>query len=369
MRAAAVGAGPRATGHDDRARDPLVERTRARGGSRRACWPGGRLVHPHVPRHRHGHGGARDGGPRPRRIADPGAGWGGSHARPGLGHGGDRARRARGRRRHLPGPRLGSAGGRHRPRSRPPGDHRTLGRRGPGTSERLRRCRLRRVAGLGDGHPHARLPAGDPRRRRDPHGTRDITRPRSRPDGDSAKDVLAGPDAHLRARNGAGRQPQAFGDVSLIVGVDVGERRIGVATASDGGRALPVGTIARGETVADDASAIRRLLSGDPDAVVVGLPLEASGIEGRQAALTRAWAAEFERAVGLPVSFRDERLTSHLAEQRIGPLKRGRSGGPPSGTQRRLHRERVDRESAAIILQDELDARSAAEGSAAWAAT
>jgi len=157
--------------------------------------------------------------------------------------------------------------------------------------------------------------------------------------------------------------------VSLIVGVDVGERRIGVATASDGGRALPVGTIARGETVADDASAIRRLLSGDPDAVVVGLPLEASGIEGRQAALTRAWAAEFERAVGLPVSFRDERLTSHLAEQRIGPLKRGRSGGPPSGTQRRLHRERVDRESAAIILQDELDARSAAEGSAAWAAT
>jgi RNase H-fold protein (predicted Holliday junction resolvase) len=58
------------------------------------------------------------------------------------------------------------------------------------------------------------------------------------------------------------------------------------------------------------------------------------------------------------VGYRDERLTSHLAEQRLGPMKRGRSGGPPSRTQRDAHRARVDREAAAIILQDELDARA-----------
>jgi hypothetical protein len=51
---------------------------------------------------------------------------------------------------------------------------------------------------------------------------------------------------------------------------------------------------------------------------------------------------------------------SHLAEQRLGPMKRGRSGGPPSRTQRDAYRARVDREAAAIILQDELDARAAA---------
>jgi RNase H-fold protein (predicted Holliday junction resolvase) len=56
---------------------------------------------------------------------------------------------------------------------------------------------------------------------------------------------------------------------------------------------------------------------------------------------------------------RDERLTSHVAEQRLGPMKRGRSGGPPSRAQRDAYRGRVDREAAAIILQDELDARRA----------
>ncbi len=39
-------------------------------------------------------------------------------------------------------------------------------------------------------------------------------------------------------------------------------------------------------------------------------------------------------------------------------MKRGRSGGPPTATQRDAYRARVDREAAAIILQDELDARA-----------
>jgi hypothetical protein len=40
-------------------------------------------------------------------------------------------------------------------------------------------------------------------------------------------------------------------------------------------------------------------------------------------------------------------------------MRRGRSGGPPSKTQRDAYRARVDREAAAIILQDELDSRRA----------
>jgi hypothetical protein len=39
-------------------------------------------------------------------------------------------------------------------------------------------------------------------------------------------------------------------------------------------------------------------------------------------------------------------------------MKRGRSGGPPTKTQRDAYRARVDREAAAIILQDELDTRA-----------
>jgi RNase H-fold protein (predicted Holliday junction resolvase) len=80
-------------------------------------------------------------------------------------------------------------------------------------------------------------------------------------------------------------------------------------------------------------------------------------VEGRQAAITRAWANAVAEHLAVPITFRDERLTSHLAEDRLGPMKRGRSGGPPSRTQRDAYRARVDREAAAIILQDELDAR------------
>ena len=95
---------------------------------------------------------------------------------------------------------------------------------------------------------------------------------------------------------------------------------------------------------------------------MVGLPLEASGADGPQARITRAWVEAIAALMPLPVSFRDERLSSHLAETRLGPMKRGRSGGPPSATQRDAYRARVDREAAAIILQDELDARARAGG-------
>ena len=93
--------------------------------------------------------------------------------------------------------------------------------------------------------------------------------------------------------------------------------------------------------------------------VIRDISLDVSGGEGSQAAATRAWVASVEEFLGAPVRYRDERLSSHLAEQRLGPMKRGRSGGPPTRSQRDAWRARVDREAAAIILQDELDARAA----------
>ena len=71
----------------------------------------------------------------------------------------------------------------------------------------------------------------------------------------------------------------------------------------------------------------------------------------------RDWAAALGERLGLPVTMRDERLTSFEAEQRLGRMPRGRSGGAPSRTQRNAYQAQVDREAASIILQDELDAR------------
>lgn len=147
-----------------------------------------------------------------------------------------------------------------------------------------------------------------------------------------------------------------------VLGIDLGERRIGlaIADASDG-RARPLATVRRGASPREDAAALApHVAAHDVTEIVVGLPLHMTGGEGGQAAATRAWADVIGALTGLPVRLRDERLTSHLAEQRLGPMKRGRSGGPPTASQREAYRAHVDREAAAIILQDELDARSAA---------
>jgi putative Holliday junction resolvase len=96
--------------------------------------------------------------------------------------------------------------------------------------------------------------------------------------------------------------------------------------------------------------------------LVVGLPLHMSGDEGVQALQTRAWAEAMAERLGLPLSLRDERLSSVAAEERMPRLRRGSSGAPPGDRRREAHRARIDREAAAGILQAELDARLAVEG-------
>ncbi|MBA2718416.1 MAG: Holliday junction resolvase RuvX [Chloroflexi bacterium] len=149
--------------------------------------------------------------------------------------------------------------------------------------------------------------------------------------------------------------------MTRILGLDLGERRIGVAAADGDGIAMPLTTLRRAATVEGDGAAVERLaVEQGASEIIVGLPLDMSGGEGVQATITRTWVDAIRPHISVPLGYRDERLSSHLAEQRLGPMKRGRSGGPPSRTQRDSYRARVDREAAAIILQDELDARAAA---------
>jgi putative Holliday junction resolvase len=148
--------------------------------------------------------------------------------------------------------------------------------------------------------------------------------------------------------------------VTRLLGVDLGSVRIGLALGdAPDGPVRPLATIRRCPTPADDAEALRAVVEREGiEEVVLGLPLDFDGGEGRQALVTREWGVAIATTLGLPVVLRDERLTSDLAARRIGPMKRGRSGGPPTSTQRRAYRARLDREAAAIILRDEIDARS-----------
>jgi putative Holliday junction resolvase len=149
--------------------------------------------------------------------------------------------------------------------------------------------------------------------------------------------------------------------VRRVLGIDLGEKRIGVALGDlELGTAAPLVTIRRARTTQGDARTLVRLASEQrAQALVVGLPLDKDGTEGPQAKLTREWAMAVASATGMPLTFRDERLSSVRAEERIGSPPRGRSGGPPSASQRDAHRARIDREAAALILQDSLDAMRA----------
>jgi putative pre-16S rRNA nuclease len=150
--------------------------------------------------------------------------------------------------------------------------------------------------------------------------------------------------------------------VTVLLGIDLGDRRIGVAAADTAsGTIKPLLTLRRG-SAAEDAMALGRIgRERGAEALVVGLPLHSDGRESEQSRRTRAWVDAVSPLLGLPVTLRDERETSQAAEARLGRAPRGRSGGAPSARARNARRARVDREAAADILQREIDARNEME--------
>jgi putative holliday junction resolvase len=147
--------------------------------------------------------------------------------------------------------------------------------------------------------------------------------------------------------------------MSRLLGIDLGDRRIGLAVAAtDTGTTRGLATVTRG-TLDDDAAALAHVVGEQRiDELVVGLPLLPSGDEGDQAAAARAWAEVMARRLGRPVSMQDERFTSRAAEATVGPARRRHDGGPPGRDARSGQRAAVDREAARRILQTALDARA-----------
>jgi putative holliday junction resolvase len=146
--------------------------------------------------------------------------------------------------------------------------------------------------------------------------------------------------------------------VSRLLGIDLGERRIGLAVAAtETGAARGLATLMRG-TPDDDAAALAHVIAEQRiDELVVGLPLLPSGDEGDQAVAARAWGDAIGGRVGRPVTWQDERFTSVAAEAVVGAARRGHDGAPPGAVARTRQRAAVDREAARRILQAALDAR------------
>ncbi len=143
-----------------------------------------------------------------------------------------------------------------------------------------------------------------------------------------------------------------------LLGVDLGSRRIGVAVADPAtGTVRALATLRRGDEEHESVVLARLVVEHGVTELIVGLPLHMGGAEGSQAQETRIWAEGMALRLRLPLSLRDERLSSVAAEARLPRPRRSTSGAPPGSGRRDRHRARIDREAAAGILQAELDAR------------
>lgn len=138
--------------------------------------------------------------------------------------------------------------------------------------------------------------------------------------------------------------------MTRYLGVDFGERHIGLAIGDDDPRiVVPVDAVTR----SSDAQAIAALLvvAGREEVagIVIGDPLRLDGTAGDAAQRARAFASKLEAATRIPVLLHDEALTSHEAASRLRA-----AGAPP----RRL-RSAVHSVAAQVLLEDWLDRRRA----------
>jgi putative Holliday junction resolvase len=131
-----------------------------------------------------------------------------------------------------------------------------------------------------------------------------------------------------------------------IAGLDVGDRRIGVAISDEmGWTAQGVEVVTRTAPSAD-LEALRSCLAPyAPTTIVVGLPKNMNGSIGPQAEKVMGFARDVESALGMPVVLWDERLSTVGAERVLLEADLSRA----------KRRRVIDKAAAVFILQGYLD--------------
>ncbi len=126
----------------------------------------------------------------------------------------------------------------------------------------------------------------------------------------------------------------------VVVAVDFGEKRIGLATSDASGLLATPRITLRRKSDREAAEALARFCrEEEAELVVFGIPRSPEGVESPFAARVRSFAARFERETGMPIRFHEETLTSDEASRRLP---------------RRASKEDLDRTAAAILLEDYL---------------
>lgn len=141
--------------------------------------------------------------------------------------------------------------------------------------------------------------------------------------------------------------PAALPAYAPIVGLDPGEKTIGVAV-SDVTRtvASPLDLIHRTKFTDDAAKLFKLMESRGAVGIVIGLPMNMDGTEGARAQSNRALARNLLRLKDIPIAFWDERLSTAAVTRVLIE---------EHDVNRKRRAEVVDKMAAAWILQGALE--------------
>lgn len=153
----------------------------------------------------------------------------------------------------------------------------------------------------------------------------------------------------------------------IIVALDVGDRRIGVAISDPTGTLATPHSVIERRSKAEDFAALAQLVSAaGARQVVVGLPLSLDGQMGPQARRVARYARALGAALDVPLELVDERYSTVTAAERLAESVPASAGMTPRDAGRRAGRRQrsprvpggrtpIDAAAAAVILQEYLD--------------
>jgi putative Holliday junction resolvase len=141
--------------------------------------------------------------------------------------------------------------------------------------------------------------------------------------------------------------PAALPRHTPIVGLDLGEKTIGVAVSDVSLSVASPLQLIRRVKFTDDAAALFKLMeSRGAGGIVIGLPVNMDGTEGPRCQSSRAFGRNLLRLRDIPIAFWDERMSSMAVNRMLideADMNRARRA------------EVVDKAAAAWILQGALD--------------
>jgi putative Holliday junction resolvase len=133
-----------------------------------------------------------------------------------------------------------------------------------------------------------------------------------------------------------------------IMGLDIGEVRIGVAVSDATQTIAQSFGYIKTSNFEKDLAALKKIIEdNEVSLIIVGLPYNMDGSAGKQVDFVIDIAKKIEKSTGIKVKTYDERLTSKLAESIL--IK--------SDISRKKRKGKIDSLAATLILQGYLDSK------------